>query len=335
MAAIDIGRPAVASDGRASGLAGGRGAAAGAADREELKRLAQEFEATLLNEMLAGWRRSLMDEEEESGDTGGAFADMVGSEFGRAMSRAGGLGIADVLMRALQREYGRAPGAAPDAATASQPAGATSRVLEFAGTSVSAAARHVPAVSAGRWTSGISAADAATPDSARAVPAGALGSGGEAVGRPGGVVTSGFGWRADPIDGRARFHAGADIRMAYGQEVATVAPGRVTFAGDRGGYGLTVVVDHGEGLETRYAHLSSTSVGVGDVVGGGDVIARSGSSGRSTGPHLHIELLRDGRRVDPSNLVAVLKSRRPDADFPAYRSVSVLGTAMVSDGRQE
>jgi murein DD-endopeptidase MepM/ murein hydrolase activator NlpD len=121
----------------------------------------------------------------------------------------------------------------------------------------------------------------------------------ESAALPGGQITSGFGWRSDPFNGQAKFHSGTDVRMAYGQEVASAAAGRVSFVGQQGGYGLTVKVDHGNGLESRYAHLSSAEVRPGDPVGTGQVIARSGNSGHSTGPHLHFEVLRNGRAVDP------------------------------------
>ncbi|MGD9905855.1 MAG: peptidoglycan DD-metalloendopeptidase family protein [Vicinamibacterales bacterium] len=113
------------------------------------------------------------------------------------------------------------------------------------------------------------------------------------------AVSSPFGWREDPFTGQTRFHHGTDLRLAYGSPVAALAAGTVSFAGDRGGYGTTVVVDHGDGRETLFAHLSSLDVAVGDRVAAGQVIARSGRSGRATGPHLHVEVREGGRPVDP------------------------------------
>jgi len=126
-----------------------------------------------------------------------------------------------------------------------------------------------------------------------------------------GPVTSPYGWRADPFTGRAQFHAGTDIRMAYGQDVQAVAPGRVVSVGDRSGYGLTVVVEHGNGLETRYAHLSAASVRTGETVQAGQVLAQSGNSGRSTGPHLHLEARRNGEAIE---MAALLKESGGVAD---------------------
>jgi murein DD-endopeptidase MepM/ murein hydrolase activator NlpD len=112
-------------------------------------------------------------------------------------------------------------------------------------------------------------------------------------------ISSDFGWRNDPIDGRKRFHAGTDLRLAYGQDVRVAAGGVVSFAGEKGGYGTSVTVRHADGLETRYAHLSSLDVREGDTVAAGQVIARSGNTGRTTGPHLHFEVRQHGRPVDP------------------------------------
>jgi murein DD-endopeptidase MepM/ murein hydrolase activator NlpD len=96
-----------------------------------------------------------------------------------------------------------------------------------------------------------------------------------------------------------RFHKGADIAMPIGEQVPAARGGRVTFAGELAGYGLTVVVDHGGDISTRYAHLSSLAVQGGDVVHEGQTLALSGASGRATGPHLHVELLEKGTPVDP------------------------------------
>jgi len=114
-----------------------------------------------------------------------------------------------------------------------------------------------------------------------------------------GPVSSGFGWRRDPLNGAMRFHKGIDVAMPIGTDVAAVRGGNVTFAGPMSGYGLTVVVDHGDGRVSRYAHLSEIEVKVGEPVQEGQVLARSGATGRVTGPHLHFEMLADGQAVNP------------------------------------
>ena len=112
-------------------------------------------------------------------------------------------------------------------------------------------------------------------------------------------LTSGFGYRVNPVTGRYAMHSGVDIAMATGTPVGATSAGRVARAGWAGGYGLLVVIDHGGGIETYYAHLSSLSVRAGDTVQAGQTLGGAGSTGRSTGPHLHYELRVGGRPVDP------------------------------------
>jgi murein DD-endopeptidase MepM/ murein hydrolase activator NlpD len=115
-----------------------------------------------------------------------------------------------------------------------------------------------------------------------------------------GRLTSGYGWRPDPIGGAMQFHRGLDLAMPIGQDVPVARQGTVTFTGELPGYGLTVVVKHDERASTRYAHLSEILVNPGDQVAAGATIARSGATGRVTGPHLHVEVLDGGQPVDPS-----------------------------------
>jgi len=112
-------------------------------------------------------------------------------------------------------------------------------------------------------------------------------------------VTSGFGGRLDPFFGRAAMHTGIDLREDYGTDVHATASGKVTIAGSDGGYGNLVEIDHGNGLATRYAHLSAILVSEGQVVQAGQVVGRIGMTGRTTGPHLHYEVRIDGEPVDP------------------------------------
>jgi murein DD-endopeptidase MepM/ murein hydrolase activator NlpD len=112
-------------------------------------------------------------------------------------------------------------------------------------------------------------------------------------------VTSPFGYRADPFLGRLALHPGVDLAEAYGAEIHAAAAGRVAHSGPAGGYGVMVEIDHGNGLATRYAHMSETLVEEGQEVDKGAVLGRLGSTGRSTGPHLHYEVRVDGEPVDP------------------------------------
>ncbi len=228
------------------------------ADAVKVRALAQQFEAMLLSQMMREMRDSMAPDADRGGLGGPILADTMNTELGLALSRSGGLGLAEVLAKALEAHRPADDEAALAAAT---PALAAARPVE-----------------------------AGLPVTVR-----------ETVLLPQAVaaVTSDFGWRADPIHGQARFHGGVDLGYAYGREVHAAAGGVVTFAGEKGGYGTTVIIDHGRGLETRYAHLSAAAVREGDRIDAGALIARSGNSGRVTGPHLHFEVRQDGRPVDP------------------------------------
>ena len=118
-----------------------------------------------------------------------------------------------------------------------------------------------------------------------------------------GWISSYFGHRADPFTGRKAFHRGLDFAGPAGAEVVAVAAGVVTYSKERFGYGKTVEVNHGGGYVTRYAHNQKVLVAVGDTIQKGQPIALIGSTGRSTGPHLHFEVLKQGRAVDPMSFV--------------------------------
>jgi murein DD-endopeptidase MepM/ murein hydrolase activator NlpD len=115
--------------------------------------------------------------------------------------------------------------------------------------------------------------------------------------------TSGFGVRSDPFLGRPAMHTGLDFRAAMGDPVRATANGKVSSSGWAGGYGRMVEIDHGNGLSTRYGHLSQINVKVGDFIKIGQVIGEVGSTGRSTGPHLHYETRIDGDAVDPQKFL--------------------------------
>lgn len=113
------------------------------------------------------------------------------------------------------------------------------------------------------------------------------------------MISSGFGYRRDPFNRSAAMHSGLDFRGKTGTPIFAAAKGRVTFVGWKGGYGKTVEITHGNGVTTRYAHMSRFHAKVGDVVAGGKTIGAIGNTGRSTGPHLHFEVRINGRAVNP------------------------------------
>lgn len=116
---------------------------------------------------------------------------------------------------------------------------------------------------------------------------------------PGRAITSRFGNRMDPFLGRPALHTGIDFRAETGADVKSTGAGKVTVAENSGGYGNMVEIDHGQGVSTRFGHLSAILVRAGDRVEAGDVIGRAGSTGRSTGPHVHYEVRRNDTPVDP------------------------------------
>jgi murein DD-endopeptidase MepM/ murein hydrolase activator NlpD len=255
----------------------GQPGTAGDPDRTKVRQLAEQFESMLMAQMLRAMKQAMTPEAEEDHGLGGSMmGDTLTQELALALGRSGSLGLSSFMTTALERLEGA--GAEPSPVTV--PATAIPAAVSLPAASV--AALPVPAA-------------AATPLEARSVP----------------DVTSPYGWRQDPLNGQHRFHAGLDLRAAYGQEVRAATEGTVTFAGEARGYGLVVVVRHESGLETRYAHLSAADVAEGTKVEAGQVIARSGNSGRVTGPHLHFEVRQDGRPVDPGLVAGLMPSVGP------------------------
>jgi murein DD-endopeptidase MepM/ murein hydrolase activator NlpD len=276
-------------------------------DRQSLeslkaKELAQEFESMLILQMLRQMRQSMVDESgeasgEESGLSASTMLDTVDMELSRQLTKQGGLGLSDIMAKAIEHQL-------PSSSSTETPAVA------------SPSRYYVP------MTYGSSSTDES----------------GVVSGITSEHVTSNYGWRADPFSGAAKYHRGVDLKAAYGAEVPAAGAGTVVEAGENGAYGLTIVVDHGSGLKTRYAHLASADVEVGDQVLQGEEIGRVGQSGRATGPHLHFEVIRDGQRVDPSTEVALngsglggLKLATADADFSIGGRVRAAATSGVDD----
>ena len=123
-------------------------------------------------------------------------------------------------------------------------------------------------------------------------------------------ITSGYGGRADPFGGGSQFHKGIDFDANTGDPVLTVADGVVSYSGVRSGYGNVVEVDHGNGYVTRYAHNSRNTVKGGDLVRVGQQIARAGSTGRSTGAHVHFEVWENGRVHNPRKFLGEMGAKR-------------------------
>ncbi len=268
-------------------------------DRDKVAALAREFESMLILQMLRQMRESMLgDAEEQQEDFGlGAttLGDTLDGELARSLAAAGGFGMQKAIIDSFQRQQGPLSPAPSEP----RPIGDPGAALLSPGVGQPTGAPEAAASPATK-TPRISAQTAQLAMRAYGNTAGM-----DAAQEPGvlfpvaGHLSSSFGWRQDPIQGNVRFHGGVDFKAAYGQPVSTVEAGRVTFAGQQGGYGLTVVVDHGGGVATRYAHLSQLSVTSGEEIADGQPIGRVGSSGRSTGPHLHFEVVRNGQQIDP------------------------------------
>lgn len=145
---------------------------------------------------------------------------------------------------------------------------------------------------------------------------------GQPTGSP--MLTSSYGYRRDPFNGHAAFHAGLDFPGRYGQSIMAAADGKISYVGQRQGYGNVVEVEHGNGIMTRYAHLSGFSARVGQKVARGDAIARMGSTGRSTGTHLHFEVRLNGQAVNPRPFLEARKD---------VLQIQQVATARVADVR--
>lgn len=128
-----------------------------------------------------------------------------------------------------------------------------------------------------------------------------------------GIESSGFGWRLDPINDSRKFHKGADYRADRGTPVYAAGAGVVVFSGRQKGYGKVIYLDHGGGLVTRYAHLRAIGVERGATVAADALIGEVGSTGRTTGPHLHFEVRIDGRAVDPGLAMDIGALQRTEA----------------------
>lgn len=147
----------------------------------------------------------------------------------------------------------------------------------------------------------------------------------------GGVVTSGVGMRVDPIDGKLRHHNGIDIAIPEGTPVKPVTDGTVVFSGQRPGYGYTVLIEHNNGMVSLYGHNSRLAVAQGQRVDSNTVIAFSGNTGRSTGPHLHFEAWQSGVNVTPAFMPGS-KMQIPESTVVASKSQPRFRKEILADG---
>ena len=246
--------------------------------KAELKKVAEEFEAVFIAQLL----KIMRDTIEESGLEGGGFGksiytELFDQEIALSMAHRGAIGIGDIIYKSLADKESAANSNLPEAAQPRRevppPAPESSSKL--------------PETDA-------DAAQAGLESSVPFIPVNA-------------PVSSAFGMRNDPFTGKPRFHKGIDLAAPAGTPVVAALPGKVVSAGYESGYGNTVLVEHDGGLQTRYGHLASINVKAGDMVTSDDTLGKVGSTGRSTGAHLHFEVIRMGTPVDPAKMAAFLR----------------------------
>ncbi|MFL5273978.1 MAG: peptidoglycan DD-metalloendopeptidase family protein [Anaeromyxobacteraceae bacterium] len=249
------------------------------ADRARLHEAARALETLVVKQLVTASKAFTGGE----GAGSGVRADMFADALADAMVKGGGIGLA----AQIERSMGGNPTAAPASMTTP--------------TSISTSISTPTPTSTPTSTS--------TPTATTFDPlADALFSSSPTAPR----LTSGFGARADPFTHREAHHAGVDLAEPEGAPVHALLGGVVRTAGDRGGYGQAVEIDHGNGVTTLYAHASELLVAPGDSVTQGQPVARVGHSGRATGAHLHFEVRVGGRAVDPAHALKVYARRADD-----------------------
>lgn len=247
-----------------------RSASSVAKQNGELKKAAQEFEAIFINHMLKVMRETI----EESGLLDGGlgksiYTEMFDQEISLSLAKRGALGISNMLQKSLAATVPEEGSENSNQSPAAEPA----------------VAPVTPSLTSPDNSGKTSASEVEISDLQLPVQA---------------PISSNYGMRKDPFSKQAKFHKGLDLAAPEGMKVVPALPGKVLFAGYENGYGNTVLVQHSGGIQTRYAHLGSVRVIAGDTVASQDVLGTVGNTGRSTGSHLHFEVIQNGTPVNPS-----------------------------------
>ena len=261
----------------------------------ELKKVAEEFEAIFIAQLLKIMRETIEESGMEGGGFGkGIYTELFDQEVAVSMARRGALGIGDIIYKSLVEnetadDAGLTAAASLPGRTISSPAPKNFPTPKNPNVSPAPDA----AASGDAVTSGDAAASELDIFSLR-FPVNA-------------PVSSAFGMRKDPFTGTQKFHKGIDLAAPAGTPVVAALPGKVIAAGNEPGYGNMVLVEHDGGLRTRYGHLASINVKAGDKVTSEDVLGKVGNTGRSTGAHLHFEVIRDGESIDPAKITVFVE----------------------------
>jgi murein DD-endopeptidase MepM/ murein hydrolase activator NlpD len=237
---------------------------------KELKDTAQQFEALFTSYLLKVMRSTVDEDEEAESNSFGksVYQEMFDNEIAMSISRSQGLGLADMIYRQLSEQMDQETHSKGKTDPAAAEPAAFPSVLPPAGSTQPV----------------IPAASPAAP----------------AVER----ISSPYGLRVDPLDDKVRFHHGVDIAAPAGTPIKAAQAGRVVFSGLLGGYGNVVILEHETGMRTLYGHASRNLVSAGEQVSEGDVLGLVGSTGRSTGPHLHFEVQKNGEPLNPALMMA-------------------------------
>jgi murein DD-endopeptidase MepM/ murein hydrolase activator NlpD len=238
--------------------------ASGIKGKADLKKVSEEFEAIFLAQLLKVMRETIEDSGLLEGGFGKSiYTELFDQEVSLELARRGTLGISKLLYQSLSNNT-------PDADENQDP----TPVMENAAPSAIDPGTSKDAVECEEEIS-----DFQLPVQA--------------------PVSSAFGMRRDPFSHQVKFHKGLDLSAPEGMKVVPALQGKVVYAGYSNGYGNTVILQHSDGFQTRYGHLGSIAVEVGDTVDSQDILGTVGNTGRSTGPHLHFEVIRNGVAVDP------------------------------------
>ena len=246
------------------------------------------------------------------GDAGSGLAKQLFAEqLADTMAKSGGIGLADMIAKKMGRKVPHAGGSKKLANVAEM----ISDIAERPSAAAKKADIDRPAL--GKAISNAAEAGkkvaAAVTSAVAEIPAKLESSANVAFQMPvAGRISSKFGVRFHPILKQAKFHGGIDIAVPKGTPVGAAAGGTVKFAGWKGGYGYAVVIGHPDGTETLYGHNERLLVSEGQKVAAGETISLSGSTGRSTGPHVHFEVRENGKLVDPADLLSNVFRGRAD-----------------------
>ena len=267
---------------------------------KELRKACQDFESVFTYELLKSMRKTIDKCDLFHGGEGEEiYESLLDQELAKNVSGYGSNSLSEILYRQLSRmDSGLQAGDAADSETGSS---SETNISELPGPETpsrrikTVARRHQPESAALVEEDSQTDPGADMASSADDKPGWPLKS----------VISSKFGFRKDPFTSEKKFHSGIDIAAAKGTEVKAALSGKVIMSRTMEGYGNIVAVDHGDGLVTIYAHNDKNMVKVGDRVEKGAAIAKVGSTGRSTGPHLHFEVRKDGTKIDPVDFLGV------------------------------